>query len=78
MPSPTVPLSVENEAMLGATGAAVSIGDAQGRRGRAGIAGRIGGGRGQAVGAVRQRRGGVAPGAAAVGGGAAQSSVAPS
>ncbi len=72
MPSPTVPLSVENEAMVGATGAVGVDGDAERGRGRAGVAGRIGGGGGEAVGAVGQRRGGVAPGAAAVGGGGAE------
>ena len=42
------------------------------RRGRAGIAGHIGGGGRQAVGAVGKRRRGEAPGPAAVGGGAAE------
>ena len=41
-------------------------------RGHAGIAGGIGGGGGEAVGAIGKRRRGVAPGAAAVGGGAAE------
>ena len=47
-------------------------GDTQRRRGRAGIAGGIGGGRGQAVGAVGERCGGKAPGPGPVGGGAAE------
>ena len=47
-------------------------GDAERGRGHAGVAGGIGGGGGQAVGAVGERRGGVAPGAGAVGGGAAE------
>ena len=47
-------------------------GDAQRARGHAGIAGGIGGGGGQAVGAVGKRRGREAPGAGAVGGGAAE------
>src|ERR1017187_9837911 len=47
-------------------------GHAQRARGHAGGAGHVGGGGGQAVGAVAQRRGGEAPGPAAVGGGAAQ------
>ena len=72
MPSPTVPLSVENEAMLGATGALVSMVTLERGRGRAGIAGDIGGGGGQAVGAVGERRRRIGPGAAAVGGGAAE------
>ena len=42
-------------------------GHAQRARGHAGIAGRIGGGGGQAVGAIRQGRRGVAPGPGAVG-----------
>ena len=63
MPSPAAPLSVENEAMLGATGALVSMVTLKRARGRAGIAGGIGGGGGQAVGAVGERRRGVAPGA---------------
>ena len=72
MPSPTVPLSVENEAIAGVTGALVSMVTLSAARGRAGIAGHIGGGGGQAVGAVGQRGRGVAPGPAAVGGGGAQ------
>ena len=47
-------------------------GDAQRGRGHAGIAGRIGGGGGQAVGAIGKRSGRVAPGAGAIGGGAAE------
>src|ERR1039458_3793470 len=47
-------------------------GDSQRGRSHAGVAGRIGGGGGQAVGAVAQTRSGVAPGPAAGRGGAAQ------
>src|ERR1019366_1398782 len=47
-------------------------GDSQRGRSHAGVAGRIGGGGSQAVGAIGERRGGVAPGPAAVRGGAAQ------
>ena len=54
MPSPTTPLSVENEVMRrGDRGGGVD-GDAQRARGRAGIAGGIGGRGGQAVAAIRQ------------------------
>ena len=67
MPSPTVPLSVENEVIAGALGAAVSIVTLERGRGRADVAGRIGRRGGEAVGAVGQRGGGEAPGAAAVG-----------
>ena len=52
MPSPTMPLSVENEAMVGATGAAVSMVTLSAVEASAGVAGGIGGGGGQAVGAV--------------------------
>ena len=44
-------------------------GDAERARGRAGIAGHIGGGGGQAVGAVGKRGRGEAPGPCSVGGG---------
>ena len=47
-------------------------GDGERRRGRAGIAGRVGGGGGQVMGAVGQGGRGVGPGAAAVGHGAAE------
>src|ERR1019366_116716 len=47
-------------------------GHAQRRRGNAGVAGHIGGGRGQIMGAVDKSRGGVAPSPAAVGGGVTQ------
>src|SRR6185436_13617435 len=47
-------------------------GDAERTRGGAGVAGHIGGGRGQAVGAVGERRGGEAPGPCSVGGGGSQ------
>ena len=63
MRSPTTPLSVENELMVGATGAAGVDGDGERARGHPGIAGGIGGGGGQAVGAIGQRWRGVAPGA---------------
>ena len=66
IPSPTVPVSGENEVMLGATGAVVSI-VTPGRGRHAGIAGGIGCGRGQAVRTVGQRRRGISPGPAAVG-----------
>ena len=58
--------------MVGATGAVVSMVTLSAARGRAGIAGGIGGSGGQAVGAVGERRGGIAPGPAAVGSGAAE------
>ena len=67
-----MPLSVENEAMVGATGATVSMVTAKRTRGHAGIAGHIGRGCGQAVGAIGQRRRGVAPGAGAARGHAAE------
>ena len=72
MPSPTVPLSVENEVMVGAIGAVVSTVTAQRARGHAGIAGGIGGRGGQAVRAIGQRRSREAPGAGAVRRGAAE------
>ena len=53
--------------MLGADGACRVDRDTQRRRGRAGIAGRIGRRGGEAVIAIRRRRGGETPGAAAVG-----------
>ena len=72
MPSPATPLSVEYEAIAGVTGAAGVDGDAERARGRAGIAGDIGGGGGQAVGAVGERGRRIGPVAAAIGGGAAE------
>ena len=72
MPSPAVPLSVENEAIAGADRGTGVDGDAQRRGRRAGIAGHIGGGCGQAVGAVGERRRRIGPVAAAIGGGAAE------
>ena len=77
MPSPAVPLSVEYDGnRRGDRGRGVD-GDAQRRGRRAGIAGDIGGGGGQAVGAVgeRGRREGPVPLPSAV---ALPSSVAPS
>ena len=56
MPSPTTPLSVENEVMAGCSRGRRVDGDAQRGRGHPGIAGGIGGRGGQAVGAVRQDR----------------------
>src|SRR6185369_10435931 len=47
-------------------------GDAERTRGRTGVAGHIGGGRRQAVGAVGERGRGIGPVAAAVGGGTAE------
>ena len=70
--SPTTPLSVRERGDARGHRRRGIDGHAQRRRGRAGIAGRIGRRRGQAVGAIGQRRGGVAPGAAAIGRGAAQ------
>ena len=67
-----MPLSVENEAIAGVTGAVGVDGDAERTRGRAGIAGDIGGGGGQAVGAVGERCRRIGPVAAAIGGGAAE------
>ena len=72
MPSPATLLSVEYEAIAGATGAIVSMVTFSAARRRAGVAGDIGGGGGQAVGAVGKRGGGEAPGPAAIGGGAAE------
>ena len=54
------------------TGAAGVDGDAQHRRRRTGIAGDIGGGGGQAVGAVGKRCRRIGPVTAAIGGGAAE------
>ena len=54
------------------TGAAGVDGDAERTRGRAGIAGHIGGGGRQAVGAVGKRGRGEGPGACSVGGGGSQ------
>ena len=62
MPSPTTPLSVENEVMVGATGAVASMVTHQRARGHPGIAGSISCRGGQAVAAIRQDRRGVAPG----------------
>ena len=59
MPSPTVPLSVENEAMVGADRRRRVDRHAQRRRRCSGIAGRIGRRCRQAVRAVRQRRRGI-------------------
>ena len=67
-----MPLSVENEAIAGVTGAAGIDGDAERTRGRAGIAGHIGGRCRQAVGAVGERCRRIGPVAAAIGGGAAE------
>ena len=67
-----MPLSVEYEAIAGVTGAAGVDGDVQRARGRTGIAGDIGGGGGQAVGAVGKRCRRIGPVAAAIGGGAAE------
>ena len=72
MPSPATLLSVENEAMVGATGATVSMVTLSAVEASAGVAGDIAGGGGQAVGAVGERCGGEAPGAAAIGGCAAE------
>ena len=72
MPSPTMPLSGENEAMVGATGAVVSMVTAMALEAELDIAGGIGGCRGQAVRAAGERRSRIAPGAAAVGRGAAE------
>ena len=58
--------------MLGATGAPVSMVTLERRGRRAGIAGDIGGGGAQAVGAVGERRRREAPGPCPVGGGAAE------
>ena len=63
MPSPTTPLSVENEVMVGATGAVVSMVTAQRARGHPGIAGGISCRGGQTVAAIGRHRRGVAPGA---------------
>ena len=62
MPSPTTPLSVENEVMVGMVGAVVSMVTFSAARGRAGVAGSIGCRGRQAVAAIRQDRRGVAPG----------------
>ena len=58
--------------MLGTTGALVSMVTLKRRGRRTGIAGDIGGGGGQAVGAVGERGRGIGPVAAAIGGGAAE------
>ena len=59
-------LTIASLVMTGAFGATYRW-SRQRRRGRTGIAGRIGCGRGQAVGAVRQRGRCIGPGAAAIG-----------
>ena len=61
MPSPTTPLSVENEVIVGGRGRRVD-GHVQRARGHPGIAGSISCRGGQAVAAIRQDRRGVAPG----------------
>ena len=72
MPSPTTPLSVENEAMLGATGAVVSTVTLSAAEAAPVLPAASVAVARQAVGAVGQGRGGEAPGAGAVGGGAAE------
>ena len=72
MPSPTVPLSVENEAMRRRCRRRRVDRHGQRRRRHPGIAGRIGRRRRQVVRTIRQRRRGIAPGPAAVGHRAAQ------
>ena len=72
MPSPTTPLSVENEVMLGATGAVVSMvtlsaAEAAPVLPAASVAVAV-----RLWRAVGERRGGIAPGARPVGGGAAE------
>ena len=62
MPSPTTPLSVENEVMRGCGRGCRVDGDVQRARGHPGIAGGISCRGGQAVAAIRQDRRGVAPG----------------
>ena len=66
MPSPTVPLSGENEVMVGAHRRRRVDRHRQRRRRYPGIAGRIGRRCRQTVRAIRQRRRRIAPGAAAV------------
>ena len=72
MPSPTVPLSVENEVIAGATGAVASIVTLSAAEASSGIAGDIGRSRCEAMGAVGQCCRGVAPCTGAIGGGAAE------
>ena len=62
MPSPTTPLSVENEVMRGCGRGCRVDGHVQRARGHPGIAGSISCRGGQAVAAIRQGRRGVAPG----------------
>ena len=72
MPSPAVPLSVEYEAMLGATGAAVSMVTLSALEAALVLPATSVAVARQAVGAVGERGRGEAPGPCSVGGGAAE------